>query len=431
MNKDKIFLCCDRVILTSLCLLIFCLPFSKAGAESFTLLAFVFWVLKRIFGYRSESLWGVLPKTGLNIVLGIYILVNAVAVIYSVNFGMSLRAFFGKELKFLAIYFMLVEVINSKKRLKIILSAIIVSATFIIIDAGVMYFKGVDFLRGHELGLYPLCASFTTSSGFAAWLTVIIPVFIGIIAAKIFPDLRLKILLSTAVIIQSLYLIETYSRGGWLGLLVGILFIIYFVLKNSTSMIRNSCVIAVLSILCISLLLPKSVVVNIKYYIWTNFKVSQSINARLKSAQQLNGDRSTFIRFMLWKESLRIIRDYPLTGCGLNTYSVVAKKYKSFELGGIYPHNSYLQKAAETGVFGLIAFLLFLFSFFCKGVRYFNQRKDYLVLGFLSAILAFLVHAFFDTHLYSLQLVVLFWYLLGLTMAVIKLGNNSYRNPGG
>lgn len=425
MNKGKIFLCCDRVILVSLCLLIFCLPFSKAAAESFTLLAFISWILKRIFGYRAELLWGLLPKTGLDIVLGIYILINAVSITYSVDFGLSLRAFFGKELKFLAIYFMLVEVINSKKRLKIILIAIIASAMLIIIDAGVMYFKGVDFLRGNKLGLYPFCASFATSIGFAAWLIVIIPVFIGIIAANVFSDLRVKILLSTTVIIQSVYLIGTYCRGGWLGFLAGILFIIYYVLKNSTSIIKKSCIIAVLSLLCISLLLPKSAVLNIKYYIWTNFKFSQLINARLKLAQQFNNDRSSLVRIMLWKESLKIIRDYPFTGCGLNTYSIVARDYKSFEGGGIYPHNSYLQKTTEIGLFGLASFFGVLFIFFKTGLQYFNRKKNYLVLGLLSGILAFLVHAFFDIHLYSLQFVVLFWYMLGLTMAVIKVETNS------
>jgi O-antigen ligase len=124
---------------------------------------------------------------------------------------------------------------------------------------------------------------------------------------------------------------------------------------------------------------------------------------------------------MLWKESLKIIRDYPLIGCGLNTYSIVAKKYRSFNGGGVYPHNSYLQKGAETGLLGLFAFLLVLFSFFRMGLRYFDKSKNYLALGFLSAILSFLVHAFFDTHLYSLQLVVLFWYMLGLTVAVVKI----------
>jgi len=120
-----------------------------------------------------------------------------------------------------------------------------------------------------------------------------------------------------------------------------------------------------------------------------------------------------------------------LTGCGLNTYSEVAKNYKSFEGGGIYPHNSYLQKAAEIGLLGIFAFIGILFIFFKTALRYLNQKRDFLVLGLLSGILAFLVHAFFDTHLYSLQLVVLFWYMLGLTIAVIKFKTDLHQISGG
>jgi len=418
LNKEKFFLYCDRLIIVFFCLMIFCLPFSKAGVESFVWPAIFIFILKRILGYRANSAWGFLPKTKLNIALGAFIAVNVLSVIFSTDLGLSLRGLFGKNLKFLAIYFMLAEVINSKKRLKVVLISIISSAVFIIIDAGVMYFKGVDFLRGHELGLYPFCASFSNSTGFAAWLIVIIPLFIGIIVANIIPGLRFKILLSAAVIIQFLYLIKTYSRGGWFGFLVGITFIVYYVLKNSNSIVKRLCIITAVSLLTISLLLPQSVVKNIKYYIWVNFPFSHQINERLKTMPY---GPSTSTRIMLWKESLRIISDHPLLGCGLNTYSIVAKKYKSFEGGGVYPHNSYFQMVAETGLPGLFAFLFVLYSFFRMGLKYLNQRKDYLTLGFLSGILAFLVHAFFDNHLYSLQLVVLFWFMLGLTVAVIKL----------
>jgi len=39
----------------------------------------------------------------------------------------------------------------------------------------------------------------------------------------------------------------------------------------------------------------------------------------------------------------------------------------------------------------------------------------------ISGVVGFLTHAFFDNHLYSLQLVVLFWFLLGLTQAAANL----------
>lgn len=429
MDKKRLILYCDRVILTSLCLLIFCLPFSKACAESFTLLAFSFWILKRVFGYRAESLWGMFPNTKLNRVLGVFIVANALSLLFSTNFGLSLRAFFGKDLKFLAIYFMLVEVVNSKERLRIVLIAIVASALLIVADAGVQFFRGVDFLRG-----YPwrnLTASFSTHIGFAAWLIVIIPLFLGLLSIDKCISKRFKVLLLILVILLITCLLATYTRGAWLGFIMGISLMAGYFFKNFNLKIKLLCLFAGVGVLAVFLILPQPLMSMVTGIGRMNFRSAGTVNDRVKSIFKIEEGGSTLVRLRLCKEALRIFMNYPLVGCGLNTYSIVGRDYKSFDGGGVYPHNSYLQKAAETGLFGLLAFLLVLFSFFSMGLRYFNQKKDYLVLGFLSGILAFLVHAFFDTHLYSLQLVVLFWYMLGLTMAVIKLGNNSYQNSEG
>lgn len=417
MNRERLFFYCDCVILAGLCLLIFCLPFSKAAAESFTMLAFFFWVIKRVLGYRAKGLWGLLPETGLNTALGIFILVNLLAVIFSVDFGLSLRAYFGKVLKFLAVYFMLAEVVNSKKRLKVILTVLISSVILILIDAGVQYFRGVDFLRGYVWTR--LRASFLTANGFAGWLVVIIPFLIGLLASGKAIGKGLKILLSVTIPLLVVCLLATFARGAWLGLVIGILLMCGYVFKKITFKVKFLSLSLGIVLLVGFFILPRPMQDKIKAIGRFDFKLGATLNMRIKSTLKIN-EGSTPIRLALWKEALRIIKDYNFTGCGLNTYSVVARNYKSFNEGGIYPHNSYLQMAAEIGLFGLAAFLWVLFAFFKTGLRYFNQSSDFLVLGLLSGILAFLVHAFFDTHLYSLQLVVLFWYMLGLTIAVIK-----------
>lgn len=422
INKNKIIRYCDQVIYVCLCLLIFCLPFAKAGAETFTWMAIFLWLFKRVLGYRTGALWGMLPKTELNKALGIFIAVNVLSVIFSSHLGLSLRGFFGKEFKFLAIYFMLVEAINNRERLKYVLMTIIASAGLIIFDASAQLFRGVDFLKGYKIDYYTFGASFFSSSGFAAWLIIIIPLFVGIIGSKIILNAKLKILLVATIIIQSLFLLRTYSRGAWLGFGISAVIMFYCFIRKSNFKIKLLYLFVAICLLAGHLFLPRSIIFNVKDAIRVKFKFGYTINERMMTIPQtITG--SNFERIKWWKEALRIFRDYPLTGCGLNTYSVVARNYKSFEGGGIYPHNSYLQKAAETGLLGLFALLWVLFIFFKTELGYFNKRRDLLVLGLLSGIFAFLIHAFFDTHLYSLQLVVLFWYMLGLTVATIKVTN--------
>ena len=77
--------------------------------------------------------------------------------------------------------------------------------------------------------------------------------------------------------------------------------------------------------------------------------------------------------------------------------------------------------AAETGILGLFSFLWILVELFKLAIRTLKKKKDPLVLGLSAGILAFLVQSFFDTNLYALQMVVLFWFMLGFTVAVAKL----------
>lgn len=418
MDRRKIILYCDWAIIACLCLLIFCLPFAKAGVETFTWTALFLWMLKRIFGYRADSLWGFIPRTELNKALGIFIAINALSMIFSTNFGLSLRGFFGKELKFLAVYFMMVEVINSRNRLRNVLIMIIASALLITADAAVQYFRGVDFIRGYEWML--LRASFSTRNGFAAWLIVIIPLFLGLLMIGKSINKGLKVLLLVLVVALLLCLLVTFVRGAWFGFIVSILLMVGFVFNKFALKIKLFYLSIGVGLLIIFLILPQPIKSKIKTIGRFNFKTSDTINARIKSTTNIT-EPGVNIRIKLWKEALRMIKDYNFTGSGLNTYSIVARNYKSFYWGGVYPHNSYLQMAAETGLFGLVAFFWVLFIFFKIGLRYLSQNRDFLVLGLLSGILAFLVHAFFDNHLYALQFVVLFWYMLGLTTAVIRL----------
>jgi len=417
-DRNRAILYCDKSLVACLCLLIFCLPFSKASSETFTWLAVFLWLLKRTLGYRSEVLWGIFPKTVLNKSISVLFLANAASVIFCSKLSLFFRGLFGKELKFILIYFMLAEVISNKKRLLGILITIIASALLLTADAAVQYYAGRDFLRGCRLDTF--CASFFAASGFAGWLIVIIPVLLGVLLADIITNRKIRFLLFADIIILSLYLIRTYSRGAWIGFFIAILIIAFYYTKNFNFITKATLLITGVSLIALFLLLLSILSPQVKYNILTKFKFSQDINIRIKSIPQMRSG-SNLERARLWKESLRIIRDYPLVGCGLNNYSIVARNYKSFEGGGVYPHNSFLQKTAETGIFGLMAFLFVLFSYFKAGFCYLNKKMNYLVLCLLSGIIAFLVQSFFDTNLYSLQMVILFWYMLGFTIAVIRL----------
>ena len=107
-------------------------------------------------------------------------------------------------------------------------------------------------------------------------------------------------------------------------------------------------------------------------------------------------------RVVYWKRSVQIIKDHPFFGCGINTYAQVAGRY-TVGWGG-YPHNSYLQMLAETGPFGLAAFLWMLIVLFRDSFaaikRIKIQENKLLLFGLQTGLLGFLIHSFFDTNFY-------------------------------
>ena len=81
------------------------------------------------------------------------------------------------------------------------------------------------------------------------------------------------------------------------------------------------------------------------------------------------------LRPYFWKDTLEMIKDYPLTGTGLGTYSYVFQKYRTFSSSwGFlrYAHNDYLQFLAEMGLLGggfIIGFFIWYFRRFRECLR--------------------------------------------------------------
>ncbi|MCX5694148.1 MAG: O-antigen ligase family protein, partial [Candidatus Omnitrophica bacterium] len=129
-------------------------------------------------------------------------------------------------------------------------------------------------------------------------------------------------------------------------------------------------------------------------------------------------------RFLLAHGAWVMIKENPFLGKGIGTFMDYCNRYTN-NFGASYAHNCYLQIWAESGIFSLLCFLLFVWFVFYKSIKVslrLPKSPDFFILiGLTAGLLGFLVHSFFDVHFYSFQLSFLFWAVLGLTVA---LGSN-------
>ncbi len=332
-----------------------------------------------------------------------FLLLLDIAVITSMftsrHIEISLGAFFFKMLEYLLIFFMMAEVINTKRRFVNILIAISASSFIVGLDGIYQIITKHDFLRGFPLYAGKMTASFQFPNNFGGYLTVALPIFISfIIRGTARRKIRISLLVLSALLMVCL--VFTQARGAWLGFIVG-LFVVSLFSGKKTFFIT----IAFLIIL---------------------FSFSPAVvKDQVKSFARLSTDTSTDDRVIIWKTGWKMFTDRPVFGHGLGTFMNVFSGYKPKSYSEIvYAHNCYLQMAAEIGITGLLIFLWFLFALFKSAVFRAARTEDKFLkaalTGITAGILGYLAHSFFDTNLFSLSLAVLFWSMAGLAAANIE-----------
>ena len=132
-------------------------------------------------------------------------------------------------------------------------------------------------------------------------------------------------------------------------------------------------------------------------------------------------NRRDSYRFVLFRGAWEMINEHPLLGKGIGTFMDYCVLYAKSDIA-FYAHNCYLQMWAESGIFSLLSFLLFVGYVFYRSIKVILEEqgslRQFALIGLTAGLLGFLVHSFFEVHLYSFQLSFLFWIVLGLTVAL-------------
>lgn len=418
----------DSAIRVFFYILIFWLPYSPAVVETCVIISLILWVIKRVILCKSvghEKItfgkkwvkWIICFKpvpSYLNKPIGIFLIVCILSTVSSAFFSRALHNFFTKTLEWFVIYFLVIEVFQERKHIVTALGVWVFTALATVIDSFIQfYFIHKDIFLGHPIDSDGRAtAGFKTANGLGAYLSIPVPFLLSLPFLKL-PRLPLRCLGAGLFGLGFWSLWLTYSRGALLGTGIGMLFFgcSYVWAKAKTRGLWMPALILAAGILGLGALL---------------------LLGQYKDWGALTRHHSIQWRWNVWQDCWVMIKDRPILGHGINTFMEVFQTYRRDpHTNPVYAHNCYLQLTAETGVAGLIGFLAIVGALFqrvlgnMKIITVNNINFMILLSGLLSGILSFLIHSFFDTNFYSLQLSVYLWLMVGLLVSL----NNISLSP--
>ena len=133
-------------------------------------------------------------------------------------------------------------------------------------------------------------------------------------------------------------------------------------------------------------------------------------------------------RAELWQTAVFIIKKQPLAGLGLGNYDKGYLRYAHEAIGGepleplmIHAHNIFLDFWTDSGIIGLLAFLL-LAGYFFKLYWSVRLYSPGLANGAAAAMIATLGHGLLDTPYFKNDLSYIFWFIIfiPITLAYLK-----------
>lgn len=189
-----------------------------------------------------------------------------------------------------------------------------------------------------------------------------------------------KRFLYACLVVTSVAFLMAASRGGILGLVIGLVFL----MVRSRRAVGN---LVMLAVLFLPLL----------------FIVPNSTIQRLMNPGQ-GDDEAVENRKITWTAGLKMVAAHPLVGIGLGKFELTVLQYEDPNDKRVWSlaHNTYIEVAAELGIPGFLAYMALLLSSFCAWnpvIRSKGQLQTPLLgdiaIGFQAAFVATVACAFF------------------------------------
>ncbi len=228
-----------------------------------------------------------------------------------------------------------------------------------------------------------------------SYMVMTAPIFAGL--AYRFRSMKAKLLMWSAVMLECVCLLVTFSRGAWVGMVVAVVVF---------ALILDKRLLGLLVFAATAALMVPQVSSRILYLFTDDFAQASAV-----------GGRS-----LRWSFGYSTMRANPILGFGLGRFGgAVAMQNQILEetdaFSYFYMDNYYLKIGTEMGYTGLIAFLILVVALVILGFRALmrikHERSSYfpVAVGIYSGLCGVLVHCYFENIFEVPYMMGLFWSL--------------------
>lgn len=205
---------------------------------------------------------------------------------------------------------------------------------------------------------------------------------------------RKKLLFGVFLILMTA-LFLTFSRGGYVGAAAGLLVTGVLLWRRLDAKAKTFAV----GFFCILVALASLTPVFGRFF--SSFDLAEGSNAG---------------RLTIWAQSLDVSKNNLLLGVGLGNYPLALNFNEDYR-SAVTSHNLYLDILAETGIFGLLSWLLFWGSAaadFLKKAKHSSLFISAVAAGLVGSLVYFASHSFFETAIFNPTILAVFVLLAGL-----------------
>ena len=318
-------------------------------------------------------------------------------------------------------YFLAIKIFSRRKNMWTFLWCYILALLVVIVYT--LYNHAGYGLIAQRAAHWVVRPFYNDHTDYGAALALFIPV-LAVLSSRSISSPRVSLLARILLVVFLVALVFSYSRAAWLSVFVAIGVWVLIRLRIGFATLLSFGLVGALLIFMLWGDILRMMEKNTQ-------DSSADFREHVTSMTNITSDASNLERINRWKAAIAMFREKPLFGWGPGTYMFQYAPFQrsydrtiistNFADGGD-AHSEYLGPLSETGLVGMLSFVVVAVLSLITGFRLLQKlkkRKDrLLVLGILLGLITYLVHGTLNNFLHSDKAAVPFWGFIAILVAM-------------